>query len=197
MRGARWLIGIALALLTAQALAGANFVTFPQGFERSYVFLMQVDKIHTNELRKVYMNPEAVRQVKPNEPLPYGSRLVMADWTAKLGPDGKALLDAQGHYVPDQPIVTLIQEKQQGWGERRRVGWGAMGAWEFGLFKPDGELIVSHGSVYLPCFECHQTRAELDFNYLVTRYFADRFAAGKGLPPLPAAAAPPAGAPRR
>jgi hypothetical protein len=175
------------SLLAATAWAGANFVHWPEGFERSYVLLLQVDKIHTAELRRVYMNPEAVRQVKPNAPLPHGTRIVMADWTAKLGADGKPIVDPQGHFVPDKPIVTLIQEKQPGWGDRRRVGWGAMGEWEFALFRPEGELIVSHGSVYLGCFECHRTRPDMDYTYTVGRYFADRFAAGKGLPPLPGA----------
>ena len=175
------------ALLAATAWAGANFVHFPTGFERSYVMLLQVDKIHTAELRRVYMNPEAVRQVKPDAPLPYGTRIVMADWTAKLGADNKPLVDAQGHFVPDKPIVTLVQEKQPGWGDRRRVGQGWAGEWEFALFSPAGELLVDHGSVYQPCFDCHNLRPTMDYTYVVARYFADRFAAGKGLPTAPAA----------
>ncbi|MBW8270220.1 hypothetical protein [Caldovatus aquaticus] len=48
-----------------------------------------------------FINSEAFAELRPVQPLPYGTIVILADLRARPGPDGNPLLDQQGRFIPE------------------------------------------------------------------------------------------------
>lgn len=167
--------GLAAAVGTA-ALAqprpyspGPQNVTVPSDWQTRFVRYATVDKPDRKIIRNIYINPESYAALRPGEPLPYGTIVVMADQRARLDDAGNPLRDLNGRMIPEPAFISMeVQRKERGWGE----GYSAEqrnGEWEYARFdiatgqRRDGPVTA--------CFTCHlQNRAQQDFTFTTWDY---------------------------
>lgn len=167
-------------LLVTGALAqsayrpGPHNIAFPADYATRFIRYATVDKPDRNPpiIRYLYVNPEAFAAAQPGQPLPDGTYIVMEDHRARLGPDGRPLVDQQGRFIADPAIVAIaVQEKRRGWGE----GYPAdirNGEWEYARFTPTGQPIEGPLNA---CFTCHlQVRPQQDFAFNFWDYVQTR-----------------------
>lgn len=107
--------------------------------------------------------------LRPGEPMPYGSLVILADQRARLDAAGDPLLDANGRFIPEPALITInVQQKERGWGEGYAPDM-RNGEWEYARFSPaDGSLLPGPLNA---CFACHlRSRAQQDFTFATWDY---------------------------
>ena len=149
--------------------AGPHNVELPADWAARFVRYTTVDKPDRRIIRNIYINPEAFAALRPGEPMPYGSIVVMADQRARLDAQGAPLMDAHGRLIPEPAFVAIaVQQKERGWGE----GYGPdlrNGEWEYASFNPQTGARVERAMN--ACFTCHlQARAQQDFTFTTWDY---------------------------
>lgn len=143
---------------------GPHNIQLPEDWERRFFRYATVDKPDRKIIRFLYVNPDAFAAARPDQPLPDGTFIVMADHRARVDAAGNPLLDQQGRFIPEPAIIAIgVQEKRSGWG----VGYAPEkrnGEWEYARFNPDGSR---HSNLDTnACFTCHiQTRPAQDFAF--------------------------------
>ncbi len=160
------LVAAAVTLLTAisslvgmpSALAGAEKVAFPN--YQAHVLYDVLDQPENKEVRELYVNPEALKGLKPGQPLPSGTVLSAPTFKALLNDKGELVRDVNGRLVRGALDRIVVMEKRTGWGaeypaELRNAEW------EYGRFGPTGAL--SPNVNYNACFQCHKPKSEQDF----------------------------------
>ncbi|MGI9423942.1 MAG: cytochrome P460 family protein [Hyphomicrobiaceae bacterium] len=153
-------------LFAGSVFAGAEKVSFPEGYQTHFVRYATVDNAKRKKARFFYVNPESLAKAEPGQPVPSGTVLVMEDRGVKLGADGTPLIDSRGRFIPTSEILNVfVQEKQPGWGaeydSKKRNG-----EWEYAWFDPAGKLRRGAKVNYDGCFACHKERAEAnDYNF--------------------------------
>ena len=160
---------IALASSSAAVLAAedAPQVVNPVGNWDEYELIIQADMPLRGTLRRVYIDRPSGWVARITGKLPYGSKLVMRDYTAV--PDGRGgWKTANDLLVPGHPATVLVQQKERGWGASHPPEV-RIGEWEFGLYTPAGKPI--HADFEKACMPCHKQVAATDYNFLVTNYF--------------------------
>jgi hypothetical protein len=161
-------IAAVLGTLAGAALAqgytpGPHNIALPPDWEGRFIRYATVDRADRGIIRHLYANPEAVAAARPGQPLPDGTLLIMADTRARLGADGRPLLDQQGRMIPVPGWIAIaVQERRAGWGEGYPPDL-RNGAWEYARFNADGSR--NEGPVRA-CFTCHlQARPAQDFAF--------------------------------
>ncbi|MBB3190733.1 cytochrome P460 family protein [Halomonas cerina] len=155
-----------LALLMAGSVAaGPENVDFPENYAGTFVRYTTVDKPDRDPpiIRFLYINPDALAEARPGEPLPHGTVVVMEDHEAELNESGEPRRDADGRFIPTHEVTNVfVQEKQPGWGaeyaEDKRNG-----EWEYAWFRSDGSRRDDQSMD--SCFECHRQVADQDFTF--------------------------------
>lgn len=130
----------------------------------------QVDKLDRKMVRFLYINKEALAKVKPGEPFPEGSVLIMEDRDVALQAGGTPIRDAQGRLQPTRRIKAYaVMEKRAGWGETNLFPSDKdNGDWEYAAFKPDG----APNPIKLDsCYACHLPQKGLDFTFSGAKIF--------------------------
>lgn len=129
-----------------------------------FVHYMTFNHKGRKQLRKVYANRIAIQAAKAGEQLPDGSVIVVEQFKAKLGPDKKPVVGADGFYVSTKRVGFTAMERQAGWGddfpETIRNG-----NWHYGVFKADRSARpnVSQAS----CLSCHKPFAADSFLFTI------------------------------
>ncbi|MBI4183559.1 MAG: cytochrome P460 family protein [Proteobacteria bacterium] len=155
--------GLAALAFAGAALAGAEKVGYPAGYQTKFRLYNVIDRPDRKIVRFMYMNPEAFEKAKAGEPAPHGMVLVMEDRKAKTDASGKAVTDAEGRIVATDEVANVfVMRKEAGWGaeyppEKRN------GEWEYAWFTPDGARKAD--ARFDGCFSCHKARAERDFTF--------------------------------
>lgn len=152
-------LGLGLAL---PAAAGPDKVAFPDGYRSDFVRYTTVDKPNRDPpiVRFMYVNKASLAAARPNQPLPYGTVVVMEDHEAELDDQDRPVTDAEGRLVPTERITNVfVQEKQAGWGaeyppEKRN------GEWEYAWFEADGSRKQGDFVKFDDCFACHAEQAK-------------------------------------
>jgi hypothetical protein len=150
----------------AQNAADATFtrVAFPADFATSFKLYDKVDKPDRKIVRYLYINQQALAAVKPGEPFPNGTILVMADHDIALEAGGAPLKAADGRLMPTQRLRAIaVMEKRAGWGETNLFPADKdNGDWEYASFKVDG----APNPIKLDnCYACHLPQKGLDFTF--------------------------------
>jgi hypothetical protein len=101
------------AVVTATAADTAQ-LAFP--LYQTHVLYAVYDLNRSKQVREAYINPEALKQVRPGEPLPNGTVLTMPVFKAVLDERDEPLRDANGRYVRGSLEMILVMEKRTGWG---------------------------------------------------------------------------------
>lgn len=159
------------------AVAGPLNITLPPDWESRFIRYATVDKADRKIIRFLYVNPEAFAAARPGQPLPNDTLIVMADRRARLGPDGNPLVDQQGRFIADTPIIAIgVQQKRQGWGASYPAEW-RNADWEYARFTADGSRPANSSTPdsMRACFTCHiQVRASEDFAFNFWDYVQTR-----------------------
>jgi hypothetical protein len=150
----------------AQNAGDATFtrVALPADFATSFKLYDKVDKPDRKIVRYLYINPQALAAVKPGEPFPDGTILVMADHDIALEAGGAPIKGADGRLQPTQRLRAIaVMEKRAGWGETNLFPTDKdNGDWEYASFKADG----APNPIKLDnCYACHLPQKGLDFTF--------------------------------
>ncbi len=124
----------------AQNAADATFtrVALPADFATSFKLYDKVDKPDRKIVRYLYINQQALAAVKPGEPFPDGTILVMADHDIALEAGGAPLKSADGRLMPTQRLRAIaVMEKRAGLG-RDQPFPRRQGQWRLGICLVQG-----------------------------------------------------------
>ncbi len=151
---------------TPPADATPTRVELPKDFARTFHLYDKVDKVDRKIVRYLYVNKDALAQVKPGEPFPDGMVLIMEDHGVVLEAGGAPVKTVDGRLQPTGRVrAVAVMEKRKGWGETNLFPPEKdNGDWEYASFKADG----SPNPIKLDaCYACHlpQTKDGLDFTF--------------------------------
>jgi hypothetical protein len=163
MRGSNGTVAVALFATTSLvvmslAIAGADKVAFPA--YQTHVLYDVLDQPENKEIGEAYVNPEALKTIRPGQPLPSGTVLTIARFKALLDDKGELVRDANGRLIRGPLDRIVVMEKRTGWGAEYPQDL-RNGEWEYGRFRPDGTLGANVN--YNACFQCHKPKADQDF----------------------------------
>jgi hypothetical protein len=85
-------------------------VGFPENYQADYKLLFVLDRPDNRQVRLICGNDKAA-SVKPGEPFPYGSILVMITYRTKQE-GGKPILDADSHYIRENIAGIFVMRKE-------------------------------------------------------------------------------------
>ena len=153
-------------IVITSAVAGPEKVAFPA--YQTHVLYDVLDQPENNadighagkEVRELYVNPEALKNLKSGQPLPSGTVLSAPTFKAVLNDKGELVKDANGRLIRGRLDRIVVMEKRTGWGTEYPADL-RNGEWEYGRFGPDGK--PSANVNYNACFQCHKPKTELDF----------------------------------
>jgi hypothetical protein len=135
----------AIPLYGLQAQAESNRVKFPEDLEQ-FVHYMTVKRGNVTE--HISTTREAIDAVKKGQPIPNGTRFVLAD------------------YRDEKIHRYFVMEKGEGWGEhydeRRRSG-----DWQFQWYWPDKRINMQENTAR--CASCHQSQAKREHLFTASR----------------------------
>ncbi len=144
----------------------ANFIakriTLPANLS-GFTHYMTFNHKGRKQLRKVYANRVALEAAKAGRQLPDGSVIVVEAFKAKLGPDKKPIVGADGFYVSTGRAGFTAMERQAGWGDDF-PSLIRNGNWHYGVFKADRS--ARPGINQATCLACHKPLA--NDSYLFT-----------------------------
>jgi Cytochrome P460 len=152
------IVTISLFTVMPSATAGPDQVKFPH--YQTHVLYDVQDQPENKEVRELYVNPEALKGLKPGQPLPSGTVLSAPTFKALLNDKGEFVRDANGRLIRGRLDRVVVMEKRTGWGAEYPEAL-RNGEWEYGRFSADGTLTATAN--YKACFECHKPKASQDF----------------------------------
>lgn len=170
-------LAIAMATFESPAWAGPEKVLFPEGYKTTFVRYGAANKPPGRapaRVRFLFVNTDALAKAKAGEPAPNGTILLAEDHRAKLGADGKPLVDKNGKYIPTDEILNIfVQEKRAGWGAeygpKKRNG-----EWEYAWFESSGARKTGPRVNFDQCFACHLEKvAKQDYNFTFSPFVAN------------------------
>jgi hypothetical protein len=156
-------VPVLLAGLSAAALSAGGSedppaptvdrVGFPKDYREKYTVLRRVDRTEKQQVVTVYGNEPAASIQRVEElPYPYGSIIVMETASARKDPQGKPVVDAEGHYRADRVAGLHVMRREKGFGEA--YGKNRTGEWEYAEYRADGSYLTAPQRSFA-CAECH------------------------------------------
>lgn len=164
------LVAPAMPQQAAEPDTSVTRVALPQGFATGFRLYDKVDKPDRKIVRYLYINPQALAAVKPGEPLPDGTILVMEDHDVALEAGGVPMKGADGRLLPTQRVKAIaVMEKRAGWGDTNPFPPEKdNGDWEYASFKADG----APNPIKLDnCHACHLPQKGLDYTFSAAKIF--------------------------
>lgn len=152
-------------------LLRSGAMTLPEDYKNVFVQYMTVDRID-NTVRKLYIHPEALEQVRRGQDLPDGTQLIIEAFSAQLDENGEAIRDSNGRFIPDEMIANVhVSEKRSTWRREDLATTGTDVQWNFGSFTVDGAMTDENRN---DCFTCHDANA-FRRDFAISRQMIDLF----------------------
>ena len=152
---------IGAGVIAATSSAGPEKITYPAGWEKWERYGV-VDRHDTKQYRELYTRPEVVKAVRAGKPIPDGTVLVMAIYSADLDDKGNPVKDSSGRFKKGKPVGVTVMEKRQGWGTEYPAEM-RNGNWEYASFLHDGKPNEKANAGIKACFACHKPHEKQDF----------------------------------
>ena len=147
----------------ATAFVPTSAVMYPANYRTDFYQYVTVDRKDAL-VRHIYVSRAAVDALRAGRPLPDDTIVVVEAFHAQVDEAGQPLKDAQGHFVPGEPLVMVhVSQKRSTWQASDFPSSARAGAWNFGSFEygsgaPFNEDLNA-------CFNCHQATPGTDFLY--------------------------------
>jgi hypothetical protein len=175
----RWLLLIILLIMaactpTAQVITPTSIpvdpgvfpdsnVPYPADYRASFVRFLTVDRLDAT-VRDLYINPEALDELRLGRPLPENTIFVIEGYDAEVDKNGDPITGPDGHYIKAAPFEMLhVAQRRSNWTDADFPSVVRAGRWNFGSFD------VNSGARFdedlAACFNCHQAMANTDFLY--------------------------------
>jgi cytochrome c553 len=111
-------------------------MTFPRAFPRGFVVYDSSYNAEDHSVSKSFANTVAIAAARAGQPLPDGSAIVVAAYSAKLDAKKQPVRDPDGGYAVDKTLSYSAMEARAGWGKDipellRNANWN------YGLFNAD------------------------------------------------------------
>lgn len=164
MRGFRIVPAAILFTVTASATAGTEKVTFPD--YQTHVLYDVLDQPEIKEIREAYTNAEALKGIRPGQPLPSGTILSLPTFKARVNDKGELVKDPNGRLVRGALDRVVVMEKRTGWGVEYPDDL-RNGEWEYARFRADGTRDPQAN--IKGCFECHKPESKRDFVFTLDK----------------------------
>lgn len=148
----------------------ATRISFPSDYATAFKRYDMVDKVDRKIVRFLYVNPQALASVKPGEPFPDGTILVMEDHEVAQEAGGAPIKGKDGRLQPTRRIKGLfVMEKRAGWGATNAFPSDKdNGDWEYAAFRPDW----TRNPIKLDnCYSCHLPQKALDYTFSGAKIF--------------------------
>jgi len=150
-------VGLAAAVAVR---AGGDKIVFPENYAKGVVY-MTLDRAGSKQITEYYISQEAINAAKKGMPLPSGTAITVAAFSAQLDPQGNPLKDANGRFIKTSNITGYrVMAKRTGWGseypEEKRNG-----EWEYQVFRAD--KTPNPAADLNSCFGCHKPQDKQDF----------------------------------
>jgi hypothetical protein len=150
-----------LLLPAGAALAGADLIAYPEGYQENFVHYTTVNRAdERKQVVKIFANDVALASAKDGAPLDSGSVIVMEVYKAELDADEQPVMGEDDFFVPAELAAITVMETRAGWGADYPDEW-RNADWEFAAFTAEDHALVERD--YQPCFACHKPLAESDF----------------------------------
>lgn len=138
-------------------------VLYPADYRDNFVYFLTVDRLDAT-VRDLYINPEALEELRRGNPLPEDTIIVIEAYHAELDEDGAPITSPDGRYIKAAPFEMLhVAHRRSNWADADFPGVVRAGRWNFGSFD------VNSGQRFdedlAACFNCHQAMANTDFLY--------------------------------
>ena len=138
-------------------------VRFPADYASSFTVYNTVDfPAPRNQVRRSYVNKTGLEAARAGKPLPDGSQILIATFSAALGPDGNPVKGSDGHFVPKDPVSFTSMAREAGWGDAIPVLLRDEN-WNFAGFRADGSL--NPGFSQATCLACHNPQASTSYMF--------------------------------
>jgi Cytochrome P460 len=158
MRRLRIVPAAIVFIVTASATAGTEKVAFPA--YQTHVLYDVLDQPEIKEIREAYINADALKGIRPGQPLPSGTVLSLPTFKARVNEKGELVKDPNGRLVRGPLDRIVVMEKRTGWGVEYPEDL-RNGEWEYARFRADGTRDPQAN--IKGCFECHKPESKRDF----------------------------------
>lgn len=144
---------------TAAAAIRRSHMVFPRDFPNGFVLYLTSNIAEQNTIRKTYINTLGFQAARANKPLPDGSAVIAAIYTAKLDAGKQPVLDKDGSWVVDKITSYSGMETRAGWGNDipallRNANWN------YSVFTADKARGESNQAA---CLACHKPQAVVSY----------------------------------
>jgi cytochrome c553 len=138
-------------------------VTLPADFRTGYTRYLTKESAEAGQVSIYYANEPAFAAAAAGKPLPDGSAIFIAVYSAQLGPDGQPAADSDGKLVPERLRSYTAMASGAGWGDDipemlRNENWN------YAVFAADGSARA--GVNQAECLACHKPKAATSFLFL-------------------------------
>jgi hypothetical protein len=151
-------VTVSCLAVMSSAIAGPDKVKFPH--YQTHVLYDVLDQPENKEVRELYVNAEALKDLRAGQPLPSGTVLSAPTFKALLDDKGEFVRDTNGRLIRGRLDRVVVMEKRTGWGTEYPEAL-RNGDWEYARFSADGTLTTTAN--YKACFECHKPKSSQDF----------------------------------
>ena len=158
-----------LLLMSCADMGSAPAVKFkdneqpvPAGYQNWSKFLSEVQRPDAKQVREIFINPVGANAQK-GQPFANGTILVMENYAAKAGADGKP---AKGDL-----LRVFVMGKGEGWGDNAPQGL-KNGDWIYAAYLADGKTTAPEPIA--ACRGCHLPLVKQDFVHRYDEYFDKR-----------------------
>jgi cytochrome c553 len=137
-------------------------VTFPEGYQSTFVKYHTINFPATKQVRYYYANPAAAQAAKAGKSLPDGSVLFAEVYSARLDADKNPVKGADGFYQTDKLVAYTAMARDAGWGKDvpemlRNEDWN------YAVFT--AEKKPRPGVNQAECFACHKPLDKASYTF--------------------------------
>lgn len=126
-------------------------IKFPTDYKTFKNYLSLDQTLSDEQIMRIFANDIAVKGMKENGVLPYGSVLTAEIYIAKKDKDGKVIESNLGKRIRNKLAVIAVMEKRKG-ASKKWTGDLNNGDWDFATFNPDGSVAKND---LKQCAACH------------------------------------------